>query len=165
MHPSINPHSRRVIRTLEARANQSRSNSEKFADTLTTHFGTMGFLVLNAIFFLSWILVNTGHVSGIPRFDPFPYVLLTTIVSLEAIFLAIIVLISQNRAAKVDDLRDEIDLQINTLSEQEITKIISLLILLLKKQGIDVSKDPEIQEMLEPTDTVRLEKSIQKQIH
>ena len=85
-------------------------------------------------------------------------------VSLEAIFLAITVLISQNRAAKIDDLRDEIDLQINTISEEEITKMIELQLLLLKKNGIDVSKDPELEQMLEPMDTEKIEESLKREI-
>jgi uncharacterized membrane protein len=149
---------------MEARANRSRKITEKIADMLTAKFGTMTFLIFNAIFFLSWLAVNNGMVPGVLIFDPFPYGLLTTIVSLEAIFLAIIVLISQNRAAKIDDLREEIDLTINTIAEEEITKIVSLLVILLKKHGIDVSKDPDIETMIQPTDTQRIEKSIEKQM-
>ena len=107
---------------------------------------------------------NTGFIYFIQPFDPFPFGLLTMIVSLEAIFLAIIVLISQNRAAKIDDLRAETDLQINTITEEEITKVMELQVLLLKKNGIDVSHDPELMQMLEPTDLDRIEKSLEEQI-
>lgn len=162
--PLIKTSNRRIIKTLEARANRSRSISERVADTLTAQIGTMWFLILNATFFLTWLIINQGIIPGLPQFDPFPYGLLTTMVSLEAIFLAIIVLISQNRAARIADLREEIDLQINTIAEEEITKSISLLVMLLKKNGIDVSHDPDIQMMTQPTDTQRIEKSIEKQI-
>ncbi len=162
--PQVKTSNRRIIKTLETRANRSKSISERVADTLTAQFGTMWFLLFNAVFFISWLIINQGLIPGLPQFDPFPYGLLTTIVSLEAIFLAIIVLISQNRAARIADLREEIDLQINTIAEEEVTKTISLLVMLLKKNGIDVSNDPDIQMMIQPTDTQRIEKSIEKQI-
>lgn len=78
--------------------------------------------------------------------------------------MAIIVLISQNRAAKIDDLREEIDLHINTIAEKQITKKIELLVHLLKKNGTDVSKDLELQQMLEPTDKEKIERSLKNQI-
>ncbi len=155
---------KRTIESFEAHANIDRSQTEKLADLMTSRLGSVGFLVINALWFSSWILVNTGLVPSIPIFDPFPFGLLTMIVSLEAIFLAIIVLISQNRAAKIDDLRDEIDLHINTIAEEEITKSIELLILLLKKSDIDVSKDLELKQMLEPTNKDDIQQMLKEQI-
>jgi len=153
----------RVIQSFEAKANASRSLAEKIADFITARLGSMGFLFLNGLWFFSWIIINLGLIPGMPPFDPFPFGLLTMVVSLEAIFLATVVLISQNRAAKIDDLRAEVELQINTIAEEEITKMIELQILLLKKNGVDVSGDKELQLMLEPVDTQKLEKSLEKQ--
>lgn len=155
---------KKTIESFEAHANKDRSPTEKLADLMTSRLGSLGFLIINLLWFSSWILVNTGHVPNIKIFDPFPFGLLTMIVSLEAIFLAIIVLISQNRAAKIDDLRDEIDLHINTIAEEEITKSIELLILLLKKNNIDVSKDLELKQMLEPTNKDDLQQRLKEQI-
>lgn len=153
----------RVIESFEAKANRERSLPERAADFITARLGTMTFLVLNFGWFLVWIFVNLKFFPTVPVFDPFPFGLLTMIVSLEAIFLATIVLISQNRAAKIDDLREEVELQINTIAEEEITKMIELQILLLKKNGIDVSGDKELQLMLEPVDATQIEKSLKKQ--
>jgi uncharacterized membrane protein len=155
---------KRTIESFEAHANSDRTLSEKIADLMTSRLGSMGFLVVNLVWFSSWIFINTGNIPGLSIFDPFPFGLLTMIVSLEAIFLAIIVLISQNRAAKIDDLRDEIDLHINTIAEEEITKTIEMLILLLKKNDIDVSNDPEIKQMLEPTNKEDIQKTLKEQI-
>ncbi|MDQ3098188.1 MAG: DUF1003 domain-containing protein [bacterium] len=154
---------RRVVKSFEATANASRSFSERVADRLTLSLGTMTFLICNAVWFLVWIAINTHLVPQVPAFDPFPFGLLTMIVSLEAIFLSIIVLISQNRGSKIDDIRDEIDLQITTIAEEEITKIMELQVMLLNKQGIDVSKDKELQKMLRPTDTTHIEVELEKQ--
>lgn len=155
---------RRVVQSFEARINANRTLSERIADYITARLGTMSFLLINAFWFLSWITVNLGLIPLVPPFDPFPFGLLTMAVSLEAIFLAIIVLISQNRSAKIDDLREEIELQINTISEEEITKMIELQVLLLEKNGIDLSKDKELRQMLEPTDTEKIENTIKDQL-
>lgn len=153
-----------LIKSFETKANANRTLSEKVADVITAHLGSMTFLSLNAAWFLTWIVINIGLIPIIAPFDPFPFGLLTMVVSLEAIFLAIIVLISQNRASKIDDLREEVDLQINTIAEEEITKIIELQVLLLKKSGIDVSSDSELQQMLEPIDADKIEQTLEKQI-
>jgi uncharacterized membrane protein len=83
---------------------------------------------------------------------------------LEAIFLAIIVLISQNRASKIADIREEIDLQMDVISEKEITKLLRLATLLLQKNGIDVSNDKELQYMLKTISIEKLSSSLEKEI-
>ena len=145
------------------RLNQKRTSSERMADLLTSRLGSTNFLMVNAAFFAAWILVNTGMVPGLEVFDPFPFGLLTMIVSLEAIFLAIIVLISQNRAAKIDDLRDEVDLYVNTTAEKEITKMLELQTKILEKLDVDISLDRELSHMLKPTNLTRVENQIEKE--
>lgn len=133
------------------------------ADLLTSRLGSTNFLIANVAFFAAWILVNTGKVPGLEVFDPFPFGLLTMIVSLEAIFLAIIVLISQNRTAKIDDLRDEVDLYVNTTAEKEITKMLELQTKILEKLDVDISLDRELSHMLKPTNLTRVENQIEKE--
>ncbi len=157
-------HKKRIIRTIKAKADARRTVAEKIADFMTKGFGSMGFLTANAIFFIFWLLVNTNNIASIPAFDPFPFSLLTTIVSLEAIILAIFVLISQNRNMKVDDLREEIHLQINLIAEKEITKVMQMVTLLLEKQGIDITQDPELRRLLKPISADELEKKLEKEI-
>jgi len=137
---------------------------EKMADFMTSKFGSHTFLVFNIIVFAGWVLINTGQISAIAVFDPFPFNLLTTVVSLEAIMLAIFVLISQNRTAKVDDLREETHLQLNLISEKEVTKLIKMMALLLEKQGIDLSQDPELHKMVRPFNERDIEKMLEKEI-
>jgi uncharacterized membrane protein len=153
-----------AIKSIKAKANLKRNWIEKIADLLTQRFGTVLFLSLNAIWFVLWLLINLGLISGVKPFDPFPFGLLTMIVSLEAIFLAIIVLISQNREEKITDLREEINLQIGIYSERELSKVLELMVLLLKKNNIDVSEDKQIQRMLKPFDMNRVEKVLEEQV-
>jgi len=155
---------KRVIKSIKAKADAKRTPIQKFADWMTSGFGSMAFLSLNVIFFTVWVLINTGKLRIIPAFDPFPFSLLTTIVSLEAIILAISVLISQNRSLRVDDLREEIQLQIAIIAEKEVTKVMKMLALLLEKQGINISEDPELKRLIKPTSEAELERSLEKEI-
>lgn len=155
---------RSVIKSFKAKADAKRTGQEKFADWMTAKLGSILFLGINASFFLVWIVVNIGWVPGVEPFDPFPFGLLTMLVSLEAIFLAIIVLISQNREARIAELREEIELQINSIVEGEVTKLIQLTALLLEKQGIDVDKDPEITKMLKPVDNDEIARQLEKEL-
>ena len=155
---------RKTIKSYKSRADAKRSKVEKTADFMTSKLGSVIFLGLNALWFFVWIMINTGNVPGVKEFDPFPFGLLTMIVSLEAIFLAIIVLISQNRAAKVAEIREEVDLYINSMTEAEVTKAISLIMLLLSKNGIDVDKDPDLQKMLHNYSNAQIESLFEKEL-
>jgi len=84
-------------------------------------------------------------------FDPFPYPLLTLVVSLESIFLSLFILISQNRSSRTADERAHLDLQINLLAEHESTKSLQLLKALCKHQGLNCASDEEIEQLVSPT--------------
>lgn len=156
--------SRRIIRSLKARAATKRTLSEKLADWMTAKLGSISFLSINVLWFLLWIAINIGLIPFIKPFDPFPFGLLTMVVSLEAIILAIFVLISQNRAAQVDDLREEIDLQVDIITEQELTKLMDMVSQLMQKNGLDTAKDSQLQSMLKPTNLETIEKSLERQV-
>lgn len=153
-----------IISSLKAKADARRTGAEKLADGMVGQFGTISFFTVNLMWFLVWMAINLGWVPGVPVFDPFPFGLLTMVVSLEAIFLSIIVLISQNRAAKLYDIRAETDLQVDITAERELTKILEVVTQMAKKQGVDLSQDKILQEMLQPTDTERIEQIVEKQV-
>lgn len=153
-----------IVQSFKAKADAKRSLAERLADLMTSKFGSVTFLSLNAIWFTAWIIINLGWVPAVKPFDPFPFGLLTMVVSLEAIFLAIIVLISQNRESRIADLREEIDLQINIMAEEEISKIIELLVRSLRKQGLDVGSDQQIQEMTKTTSSQEIERNLEKEL-
>jgi len=156
-------HHQLAVQSLRAKADAKRSLPDKVADALTSRFGTITFLFLNAIWFAVWILINTDSIPGIEPFDPYPFGLLTMIVSLEAIMLAIFVLISQNRQAKVAELREEVDLQVTSIAETEVSKAIAMLQVLLEKNGVKMD-DPEIAEMTMPIRSAEIEHSLEKQL-
>jgi uncharacterized membrane protein len=125
---------------------QKKSLQEKTADLLTRFSGSMLFVYVHTIWFGLWIALNTGLLGGRP-FDPFPFSLLTLVVSLEAIFLSTFVLISQNHAGRVADKRAELDLQINLLSEHEITRLLKLMDAVADHLDIHVADKHEVEEL------------------
>lgn len=129
---------------------------------MTSAFGSTAFLVFNTIVFIAWIIWNVAVPDRV--FDAYPFSMLTMAVSLEAIFLSIFVLIAQNRSARIDQLRAELDLRINLISEKELTKVLQLVARIAEKQGIDVKHDPDLAAMIEPTNHVEIEHDLEQQL-
>ena len=107
--------------------------------------------------------MNLGYVSQIPIFDPYPFILLTMVVSLEAIFLSIIVLMSQNKQSQISTLREELDMQVNLIAEREITMTLKILKLMANKMKLRI-KNEELEEMIEETDISYIQREIQEQL-
>ena len=137
--------------------------AERIADWLTDSFGTIAFFNWNVTLFIGWLIWNCGYFK-LPIFDPYPYGMLTMVVSLEAIFLSIIVLISQNRAAKIADLREEVDLQVNIAAEQEVTQMLKMLERIEKKLAVKELNQADLSHMKEVLDLVKLEKKVLKDL-
>jgi uncharacterized membrane protein len=125
------------IADLEVEQINQRTLSERIGDRLVSLAGTGIFALLHLVWFAGWLGVNLGWVPGISPFDPYPFSLLTMIVSLEAIFITIGVLISQNRMARLGDRRAHLDLQINLLAEQESTATLRMLGRIAERLGIE----------------------------
>ncbi len=136
----------RTIIDLRLQAERARSLQDQIADAVTSLSGRMFFVYAHILWFSVWILLNTGHV-GVQPFDPFPYGLLTMIVSLEAIFLATFVLISQNRLSKEAEHRADLDLQIGLLTEHELTRVLQMLDAIQDKMGIVDHKESELADL------------------
>ena len=153
----------RAFRAIKAQRAAQRSLIEAIADSLNFFASSTPFLVLHALWFLVWILWNTGH-FGLKPFDPFPFGLLTMVVSLEAIFLSIFVLMAQRRESAIAELREEISLQVSLRLEEEVTKTLQLVAGLYTRLGHKMSEDEELGEMLQPLDVAAIEKELQLQI-
>lgn len=147
-----------LIQGFRTQLKEAATWPDKAADLLTGWFGTISFLSLNATGFAAWILWNIGYLGFTP-FDPYPFILLTMVVSLEAIFLSVIVLITQNRQSKIADLRQKMDFEIDVRAEEEITKILQLLAELHHSAGLR-KKDPELEAMIQKTDLRKMEEEI-----
>ncbi|RYF41674.1 MAG: DUF1003 domain-containing protein, partial [Comamonadaceae bacterium] len=105
-----------AMRRLEELADTERNFSDKVAAFVATFCGSITFVWIHVALFAAWLAFNT--LPGLPHFDPYPFTFLTLCVSLEAIFLSAFILISQNYEMRISDRRNQLDLQINLLTEQ-----------------------------------------------
>ncbi len=112
---------RRVARNINLEMEIRSTPLEKMADVIALFSGSVAFLGMNAVWFLAWIGWNT--MPDVHHFDPYPFGFLTMVVSLEAIFLSIFVLVSQNRQAAKDRLRADSEYEVNLKAELEITHL------------------------------------------
>lgn len=135
---------------------------DRLADALSSRLGTLSFLAINVAVFAVWIVLNVGILPGLEPFDPFPFSLLTMAVSLEAILLTIIVLISQNFQSRIAHMRAELEFEIDVRTEREVTKLISMLRAVQERLGID-RHDPELPEMEQETDIDHMRARIEQQ--
>ena len=148
-HPTLVGVLERNIRALlahrERRAGR-RSLQDRLADAITEVAGRMGFAYLHVGWFAGWIAWNLGAFGAKP-FDPYPFGLLTMIVSLEAIFLSTFVLISQNRLSAESERRASLDLQIGLLTEHELTRALKMLDEIQDHLGIAQDPGTDLEEL------------------
>lgn len=151
--PGLSKIIERNIRTmvrLRLAAARGRSAQDRIADAVTAFSGRMAFVYVHVLWFGAWILLNTGWLSravGVEPFDPFPYPLLTMIVSLEAIFLSTFVLISQNRLSAEAERRADLALHSGLLTEHELTRALQMLDAIQDKMGIPNDEDQDLADL------------------
>lgn len=92
----------------------SRSIGDRIADMVADFVGSWTFVLLHIVWFSAWILLNV---------ESFPYGLLTMTVSLEAIFLTTLVLMSENRQEERDRTQAEADYETNLKAKEEIEEL------------------------------------------
>jgi len=148
-----------LICKLEESAKQERTRTDLIAERIANFCGSMTFVWVHVVWFGGWIVINL--LPRLPHVDPFPFTFLTLVVSLEAIFLSTFILISQNHDTKISERRNHLDLQINLLSEQENTKMITMLQAIAAKVGAEVNEDPHLQALSEETEPEKLVRQIE----
>jgi uncharacterized membrane protein len=142
-----------AIRRWQQALQDARSVVERMSDGITAVAASGPVLALHVVWFAAWAIVNAGVLPGVAPFDPFPFPLLTMTVSLEAIFLALFVLASQNRLARQADMRAHLDLQIDLLAEREMTAVLRLLQDLVEHLGVPTSiTAAQIRDLAKTTD-------------
>jgi uncharacterized membrane protein len=154
-----------AIAKLEADALRDRTASERMSDVVTGFVGTMGFVVFHIVLFAAWAAVNTRLLPIIQPFDPFPFGILTLIVSTEGVFLAIFILISQNRMSRQADRRAHLSLQVSMLAEQELTMLLRLQEKISRRLGIEVEQvEAEARNYMDQTNVEELLTELQEKL-
>jgi uncharacterized membrane protein len=137
-----------AIATLEQEFLRRRSFADRAADAIGGFSGTAAFVWLHILAFAAYLVINLGYVPAIRPFDPYPFLLLSVGVSLEAIFLSAFVLMKQNRMSERADQRAHLDLQINLLAEREMTYVLQMLQRISTRLGVRLD-DEELEELAE----------------
>jgi uncharacterized membrane protein len=150
----------KAMRELEEAAMARRTGADRAAAVIARFCGSITFVWIHVAVFTCWIGYNS--LPWFKAFDPYPYTFLTLVVSLEAIFLSTFILISQNYDMRVAERRNQLDLQINLLAEQENTKALQMLERIAKKVGAHVSDDPQVRALEEATRPDRLVEQIEE---
>lgn len=140
----------------EATAKRHRAWPQRMGDRIAESAGQFWFICLHVIWFGAWLLLNGGLFKRVHPFDPYPFSFLTFVVSLEAIFLSLILLMSQSREMKQEEARAKLDLQINLLTERETTKVLELVHALCARQGMAEANDEEVKDLLQPVEPDQL---------
>ena len=153
----------KIIRA-EEEALKARSLTEAIADAIGGFVGTISFVGAQLLAFACWIIVNAGKIPWLAPFDPFPYPLLSTVTSLEAVLLAAFVLMKQNRLGVIADRRDHLDLQVNLLTERRATQVIQMLDQLSRHFGLEPHQNPESRELGEAIAIERLVEEVHSRL-
>jgi uncharacterized membrane protein len=152
-----------AVTKLEENFLRDRTLTDRIADSIAAFTGSLKFVVLHAAIFILWFAINLGWIRAVPRFDPYPFLLLSLMVSVEAIFLATFVLVKQNRMSRREDLRAHLDLQINLLAEREMTFVLQMLQRISMRLGVQPSSG-EIAELAEETSVEAVADELQKNL-
>jgi uncharacterized membrane protein len=144
-------HGIKAVLQMEQRSHAARSRIDHISAMITGFAGSGASILFHAVWFSIWLVVNLGGLPEVKPFDPFPFSFLTMIVSLEAIFLTLFVLVSQNRMSQEADKRAHLDLQVNILAERETTLILQMLNRISEKLGVESDARAEISELIQET--------------
>lgn len=127
-----------TIARMEASSATSRSTGEFLADLVVRAVGSWAFLLVQSALLTIWILLN--FCAWFSHWDPYPFVLLNLVLSLQAAFATPLILMSGNRQSRLSERRNHLDLQINLLAEQENTEQLRLLHMICHRLKIQVNE-------------------------
>jgi len=155
----------RKIVDLERKALAATHWPDRISDTISAFAGSLWFVLCHVVLFTGWAAWN-ALVSPRLRFDPYPYGLLTFIVSLEGVLIATFVLIKQNRMAAQSDQRDHLNLQVDLLAEQEMTVVLRMLRRIAERLGVQSgdADDARTEKLTEETNVYELMHTLEKEL-
>lgn len=151
-----------AVAQLEETTKTKRTPADRIAGAIAKFCGSMTFVWVHVFLFGGWITFNL--VPSLKHLDPFPFQLLSVITGLEAIFLSTFILINQNYETRVSERRNHLTLQLALLSEQENTKMLTMLMRIGEKVGAQLEDDPITQVLEQSTRPEKLDEQIEKSI-
>lgn len=154
-----------AVAKLEQEALEQRSPKDRIGDAVADFAGSMTFVIAQIAGFAAYAALNSGVVPFIKPWDPYPYILLALLVSLEGVLLSTFVLMKQNRMSRRAEQRNHLNLQIDLLAEKEITKMLQLQRLICDRMGIrEAQADSEVLELSQHTAVEDLAKELEEKM-
>jgi len=150
-------------KSLESYTEFEEKWTDALAKFLTKSFGTLKFLILILFFIVLWVVVNLGLIPGITPFDIYPFIWLVSLSQLFSVVLSVTILISQNQEERINDVRQQMDFEINVRAEQEITKILQMIAEIHAKIGI-AKVDKELEQMKEAISISDIKENVEQGI-
>ena len=151
------------IAQMEAREARDLPWTDRLSMAVTSRLGTVWAVLMHLGFLTGWSLWNTAAPETL-RFDPYPFGLLTMLVSMEGVLVALLVLVTQNRMAAQSDQRDRLNLQVDLLSEQEMTMVLRMLGRISEQLGVapDDKEQNHAQQLMEHTNVYELMEELRR---
>jgi len=146
-----------AITRMEHVLDAQRTTGERVADAFAAAVGSWPFIIAQSVLLAAWVVANVFWL--VYRWDPYPFILLNLVLSFQAAYASPIIMMSQNRQAKIADRRNQLDLQINLLAEQESTETLKLLRKLCEHVGVEMkseSKHRSLERATHPEEVVNL---------
>jgi uncharacterized membrane protein len=154
----------RTIADLERRALAEKGWDERLSEGISDFVGSLTFVAVHVGWFTGWALWN-GLAPEALRFDPYPYGLLTFVVSLEGVLVATFVLITQNRMNRQAEQRAHLNLQVDLLAEQEMTHVLRLLRQIGQRLNIEPeSTHQQAEQLMSDTNAYDLMEGVKRAI-
>jgi len=144
-----------IVAGMEADSRRVRTRGERLADAIAALVGSWTFILIQSFLLGTWVLVNLLAWSR--HWDPYPFILLNLALSFQSAYAAPILMISQNRQARLAERRHHLDLQVNMLAEQETTEILRMLRALCERHGIapEGDREPLLEEDVRHEEIIR----------
>jgi uncharacterized membrane protein len=144
---------------------ERRSSSERLADIVGIFAGSLPFVVLHSVLVIAWLCVNSGQISGVRPFDPWPFSLLGVLVAVEAVILSSFILMRQNRMMRRGERRDHLNLQVDLLAEKEITTLLQMVRAICGHLGLQsIVADKDIPELSQNTSIESLSQTLEDRL-
>jgi uncharacterized membrane protein len=143
-----------TIAEIERASHHSRTFGERVADGFAATVGSWKFIIAQSVLLALWVVLNL--IAWSRHWDPYPFILLNLALSFQAAYASPIIMMSQNRQARLSERRNRLDLQINLLSEQENTQMLGLLRKIAERLEIEHDNEPNLDALGEATDPTKV---------
>ena len=138
-----------AIEMMEAASNAHRTFGDRVADGFATAVGSWHFIIIQSVLLAIWVALN--GIAWMRHWDPYPFILLNLVLSFQAAYASPIIMMSQNRQARLSERRNQLELQINLLAEQENTETLKLLHRICHKLNINLDDEADVEALEQPT--------------